>query len=110
MVSVISADVTQASCASDVVPDRIRTLLDLKVLDRKSVILRKLPLHDGEESFARALVTAQGGVTIDETVTRPVGILVESHLGFIGEDNKSHLGHGCSCRTQPRSERLARSE
>lgn len=60
-----------------------------KVLDRTSVILRKLPLHDGGEGFARALVAAHGGTTENETVIGPVGQSVESHLGFIGVDQKT---------------------
>lgn len=60
-----------------------------KVLDRNSIILRKLPLHDGGEGFARALVAAHGGVIVDETVTGPIGLPVESHLGFTGNDKKT---------------------
>ena len=59
-----------------------------KVLDEKSVILRKLPLHDGGEGFARALVAAHGGTIVDETVTGPIGRPVQSHLGFV-HDNKT---------------------
>ena len=54
-----------------------------KVLDGNSVILRKLPLHDGGEGFARALVAAHGGSVSNETVTGPIGVPVESHLGFV---------------------------
>ncbi|KAF1844557.1 glycerate kinase [Cucurbitaria berberidis CBS 394.84] len=60
-----------------------------KVLDHSSVVLRKLPLHDGGEGFARALVAAHGGISAEETVTGPVGLPVESHLGFVGEDKKT---------------------
>lgn len=60
-----------------------------KVLDSGSVILRKLPLHDGGEGFARALVAAHNGIILEELVTGPVGAPVESHLGFIGEDKKT---------------------
>lgn len=60
-----------------------------QVLDRNSVILRKLPLHDGGEGFARALVAAQGGKVVEETVTGPIGLPVESHLGFIGKDSRT---------------------
>lgn len=59
-----------------------------KVLDSNSVILHKLPLHDGGEGFARALVTVQGGIIENETVTGPVGLPVDSHLGFIGQDKQ----------------------
>lgn len=62
-----------------------------KVLDRNSVILRKLPLHDGGEGFARALVAAHGGVIVDETVTGPIGLPVESHLGFIDDKTTAVL-------------------
>lgn len=60
-----------------------------KVLDERSVIIRKLPLHDGGEGFARALVTAHGGEILNETVTGPVGLPVQSHLGFINDDKKT---------------------
>lgn len=40
-----------------------------KVLDEKFVITRKLPLHDGGEGFARALVAAQGGQILEKWVT-----------------------------------------
>lgn len=60
-----------------------------KVLDERSVIIRKLPLHDGGEGFARALVAAHGGDIQDETVTGPIGLPVQSHLGFIYQDGKT---------------------
>lgn len=60
-----------------------------KVLDERSVILRKLPLHDGGEGFARALVVAQGGEIVERSVTGPIGLSVESHLGFVGEKKKT---------------------
>ncbi|KAJ4364573.1 hypothetical protein N0V83_009169 [Neocucurbitaria cava] len=60
-----------------------------KVLDDNAVILRKLPLHDGGEGFARAMIAALGGVIVAETVTGPVGLPVESHLGFVGKDKKT---------------------
>jgi glycerate kinase len=61
----------------------------IKVLDRGSVILRKLPLHDGGEGFARALVAAHNGSITEETVLGPVGAPVESHLGFIGANRET---------------------
>lgn len=60
-----------------------------KVLDERSVTIRKLPLHDGGEGFARALVAAQGGEILNQTVTGPVGLPVQSHLGFIQNDNRT---------------------
>ncbi|KAH8712142.1 glycerate kinase [Phaeosphaeriaceae sp. PMI808] len=60
-----------------------------KVLDDKSAIIRKLPLHDGGEGFARALVVSQGGEMRDKLVTGPIGVPVESHLGFIGYNKKT---------------------
>jgi len=59
-----------------------------KVLDDKNAILRKLPLHDGGEGFARALVAAHGGFVVDKTVTGPIGQPVDSHLGFMGENGE----------------------
>jgi hypothetical protein len=44
-----------------------------KFLDERSVITKKLPLHDGGEGFARALVVAHGGNVRSKTVTGPVG-------------------------------------
>lgn len=58
------------------------------VLDESSVIIRKLPLHDGGEGFARALVAAHGGTIENQIVTGPIGIPVESHLGFV-HNNKT---------------------
>lgn len=60
-----------------------------KVLDSKSVIAHKLPLHDGGEGFARALVATHGGEIVEKWVTGPTGLPVHSHLGFIGEDRKT---------------------
>ena len=60
-----------------------------RVLDERSVIVRKLPLHDGGEGFARALIAAQGGQIVENSVTGPIGLPVESHLGFVGEDKKT---------------------
>ncbi|KAF1364119.1 glycerate kinase [Lizonia empirigonia] len=58
------------------------------VLDESSVIIRKLPLHDGGEGFARALVAAHGGTIENQIVTGPIGIPVESYLGFV-HNNKT---------------------
>lgn len=59
-----------------------------KVVDGSSIIMHKLPLHDGGEGFCRALVAAQNGIIVDQQVTGPVGRPVESHFGVIGEDCK----------------------
>jgi glycerate kinase len=59
-----------------------------KVLDEKNAILRKLPLHDGGEGFARALVAAHNGIVVDKKVTGPIGQPVDSHLGFMGENGE----------------------
>ncbi|KAF1828441.1 glycerate kinase [Decorospora gaudefroyi] len=70
-------------------PERVANAIEAgvrNVLSSSSVILRKLPLHDGGEGFARAVVVAHGGVIVDQAVTGPVGSLVESHLGFISDD------------------------
>ncbi|KAH7411932.1 glycerate kinase [Phaeosphaeria sp. MPI-PUGE-AT-0046c] len=56
-----------------------------KVLDEKSIIARKLPLHDGGEGFARALVAAHDGKIVEKWVNGPTGLPVHSHLGFVGE-------------------------
>jgi glycerate kinase len=60
-----------------------------KALDEKSCIIKKLPLHDGGEGFARALVAAHGGAIRNETVTGPIGLPVQSHLGFVHNGNKT---------------------
>ncbi|KAF2128800.1 glycerate kinase [Dothidotthia symphoricarpi CBS 119687] len=73
-------------------PEQIASAIETgvrKVLDRKAVIVQKLPLHDGGEGFARALVAVQGGEVAECTVTGPIGLPVESHLGFVGEDRKT---------------------
>lgn len=57
-----------------------------KVLDEDNVITQKLPLHDGGEGFARALVAAQGGEIVEETIIGPIGLPIDSHLGFLGEN------------------------
>ncbi|KZM26006.1 glycerate kinase [Ascochyta rabiei] len=59
-----------------------------KVLDERSVVICKLPLHDGGEGFARALVAAHGGTITNQTVIGPIGLPVQSHIGFIN-DNKT---------------------
>ncbi|ENI06622.1 hypothetical protein COCC4DRAFT_192551 [Bipolaris maydis ATCC 48331] len=60
-----------------------------KVLDKGSVILRKLPLHDGGEGFAKALVATHDGSIVEESVLGPVGEPVESHIGFIGANKET---------------------
>ncbi|KAF3049891.1 hypothetical protein E8E11_003885 [Didymella keratinophila] len=68
------------------VPEHVADAIEAgcrKVLDERSVIIKKLPLHDGGEGFARALVAAHGGNVSNETVTGPIGVPVESHLGFV---------------------------
>jgi glycerate kinase len=73
-------------------PERVADAIEegvREVMDDSSVILRKVPLHDGGEGFARALVAAHGGLIVEKPVMGPVGSMVESHLGFIGEDKKT---------------------
>ncbi|KAF2877687.1 glycerate kinase [Massariosphaeria phaeospora] len=60
-----------------------------RVVDTGSIVLRKLPLHDGGEGFCRALVAAHGGEIAEKIVRGPVGEPVASHLGFIGEGKKT---------------------
>lgn len=60
-----------------------------KVLDENFVVVHKLPLHDGGEGFARALVAAHDGEIVDKWVTGPTGLPVHSHLGFVGEDRET---------------------
>lgn len=67
-------------------PEHVADAIEIgcrRVLDERSVIIRKLPLHDGGEGFACALVAAQGGVITNEIVTGPIGAPVQSHLGFV---------------------------
>lgn len=47
-------------------------------------VVRKVPLVDGGEGFARALVATTGGTLHDVTVTGPVGEPVASHFGILG--------------------------
>jgi glycerate kinase len=88
---------------ADAIEAGIRT-----VLDGNFVILRKLPLHDGGEGFARALVATHGGFIIDVPVTGPTRSLVESHLGFIGKDKKTavlDMAAAAGLRLVPKDER-----
>jgi glycerate kinase len=70
-------------------PERVADAIEegvRSVMNASSIIVRKLPLHDGGEGFARALVAAHDGVIVDVPVMGPIGTSVKSHLGFIGED------------------------
>ena len=46
--------------------------------------IRKAPLVDGGEGFAKALAEATGGTLHNVTVTGPVGEPVEAHFGLLG--------------------------
>ncbi|GME47599.1 Glycerate kinase [Neofusicoccum parvum] len=46
--------------------------------------VRKVPLADGGEGFARALVEATGGTLHTLTVTGPTGAAIPSHFGMLG--------------------------
>ncbi|KAH7018738.1 glycerate kinase family protein [Macrophomina phaseolina] len=50
--------------------------------------VRKVPLADGGEGFARALVESTKGELRELTVTGPIGAPVDSHFGLLG-------GKGC---------------
>lgn len=50
--------------------------------------IRKVPLVDGGEGFARALVTAHGGEHKSLAVTGPVNRPVQAYYGFIGGKEK----------------------
>lgn len=79
-----------------------------RVLNNKSAILHKLPLHDGGEGFARALVTVQDGSITELPVTGPVGAIVTSHFGQIGEDGKTavlDMAAAAGLRLVPRNAR-----
>ncbi|OJD38716.1 glycerate kinase [Diplodia corticola] len=52
--------------------------------------VRKVPLVDGGEGFARALVSATNGTLHHLTVTGPLGLPVQSHFGILGD------GHHCN--------------
>lgn len=79
-----------------------------KVLDGDSVVMRKLPLHDGGEGFARALVAAHDGFLLDVPVMGPTGSPIESHIGFIGQDKKTavlDMAAAAGLRLVPKDER-----
>ena len=59
-----------------------------RVLEEEVAVIRKLPLHDGGEGFARALIAAMGGTIVEQTVTGPVGLPVQSHIGYFHADRK----------------------
>lgn len=48
-------------------------------------IIRRMPLIDGGEGTARALVEATGGTLHELTVTGPVGDRISSHFGMLGD-------------------------
>lgn len=48
--------------------------------------LRKAPLPDGGEGFARALIAITGGTLRPVVVTGPLGRPVEAYFGFLGGD------------------------
>ncbi|KAF2012919.1 glycerate kinase [Aaosphaeria arxii CBS 175.79] len=73
-------------------PERVADAIEAglrNVIDSQSVVMKKLPLHDGGEGFCRALVATVGGDVIKQVVTGPVGRPVDSYLGFVGEDRKT---------------------
>lgn len=79
-----------------------------RVLDGNSAILHKIPLHDGGEGFARALITAQGGDIVEVLVTGPVGSAVSSHFGLIGDDRRTavlDMAAAAGLRLVPRNAR-----
>lgn len=56
-----------------------------RVVVEDTATVAKLPLHDGGEGFARAVVAAaRGGEVRGVTVTGPVGAPVPSHFGLVG--------------------------
>ncbi|KAL2000338.1 hypothetical protein VTN02DRAFT_3264 [Thermoascus thermophilus] len=72
----------EAHAAADCIEEGI-----LRVLP--NALVRKVPLVDGGEGFARALVAATGGELRQQTVTGPVRALIPSHYGILGGS-----GHG----------------
>ncbi len=51
-------------------------------------LIRKAPVPDGGEGFARALVSTVGGTLHEVTVTGPLGDPVEAHFGLIATDDQ----------------------
>jgi glycerate kinase len=92
-------------------PEQVADAIDAgvrRVLDDRSVIVRKLPLHDGGEGFARALVAAHGGEILEKQVIGPIGDPVSSHLGFLGNDRKTavlDMAAAAGLRLVPKSAR-----
>jgi len=60
-----------------------------RLVDHSVAYIRKVPLHDGGESFCRAVVAAHGGEIMNLEVTGPVGQPVSSHYGII---RRPHTG------------------
>ena len=50
--------------------------------------IRKMPVVDGGEGFAKILIEATGGVLHHVVTTGPTGCKVESHFGFLGGEKK----------------------
>ncbi|MER3493416.1 MAG: glycerate kinase [Mastigocladus sp. ERB_26_2] len=70
------------SLAADEVADCIATGVQRVITDAE---IRKAPLVDGGEGFAKALVAATGGTLHPVQVTGPVGQPVEAHYGLLGD-------------------------
>ncbi|PLZ93261.1 glycerate kinase [Fischerella muscicola CCMEE 5323] len=70
------------SLAADEVADCIATGIQRVITDAE---IRKAPLVDGGEGFAKALVAATGGTLHPVQVTGPVGQPVEAHYGLLGD-------------------------
>ena len=69
------------SLEADEVADCIETGITRVLPD---ATIHKAPLVDGGEGFTKALVTATGGTLHYLTVAGPVGQLVDSYFGFLG--------------------------
>lgn len=80
---VIAPSGFKESLAADDVADCIEAGVR-RVLPEATI--RKAPLADGGEGFAKALVAATGGTLHEVTVTGPVGEPVEAHFGILGGD------------------------
>lgn len=71
--------------------------------------VRKVPLFDGGEGFARALVTATDGEHRQRAVTGPVNSPTEAYYGFIGDERRRtaviEIAEAAGLRLVPRDKR-----
>jgi len=80
--------ITPSRFKSSFGPEHVANAIEVgirKVVDGPSVVVLKLPLHNGAEGFCRALVVAHDGESTEGIVTEHVSLPISSHIGFVGK-------------------------